>query len=668
MKLISSKEELRGRTNSALGMRKQKITKLSQVTGISEDVHENMFLLEECRRYWDSLRDFRQRRLRSRKYYRGEQWDDTIINPDNESELITEKQYLLNQGKVPLKQNLISNNVRNLVGQYLSNPSKTIVFSRIRDNAQATEMMTNALHSALQVNNIKLLDVTSFKESALSGAPIQKVGYEFWRERDVEDVFINNVSSARIFFNTDVADARLFDLRLIGEIIDAPVDKIVSIFARSKADEKKIREIYAGLVDREYLTDIGLSPRNLDNMDFFNPRDTKSGRLFEIWQLKGAWKTYAHDPMDGSSSFVDFSLEDIAAQNAERIRIAAEEGISEEEVPLIEAEERYELTWFVKFLTPFGHCLYEGETPYKHQSHPYILSLMPMIDGEVWGIIEDMIDQQRYINRLIIQLDSIIGASAKGVLMVPDDVVPDNMSPEQFAKEYVRFNGVIFYKPQNHMQIPQQISSNSTNVGIHEMLALQMQLFQDVSGIHGAIQGKEANAGTPASMYAMQSQNATINTMEQMVYFENFLQERDKKVLKVILQYYNDRRYLSINGKSISEESRMYDPELVKNMDFDVVVTQGKDTPVYRQLIDDTLKELLMGGMIDLKMFLENSSLPFADKLIEAINSREQLMKEGQAPGAMPQDLVNQVTDSANPKAMAMLNQVIGNKVPQSAQ
>ena len=120
---------------------------------------------------------------------------------------------------------------------------------------------------------------------------------------------------------------------------------------------------------------------------------------------------------------------------------------------------------------------------------------------------------------------------------------------------------------------------------------MQMSLFQDTSGIYGAIQGKEAPSGTPASLYAQQAQNASINTMEQMAYFENFIQARNFKVLKVLTQYYQDKRYLAISGRTISESSKLYDPDLVRNLDFDVVVTQGTDTPVYRQLIDSTLIE-----------------------------------------------------------------------------
>lgn len=660
MKIVQSIEDLRGKTNSRLGMRKQKISRLVSVSNISDDVRDNVELLEQCRNYWNSLLDFRTRRLRSRKYARGDQWSDRIADPDNANEYITEETYLMNQGKVPLKQNLVGKTIRNLIGQYLSNPSKTIVLSRIRENAQVTDMLSNALQCGLQNNNTKLLDISAFRESTLSGAIFQKIGYEYFKTRNIEDVFIQNVNPARMFFNTDLSDIRLFDLRLIGEIIDTTVDSLVGTFAKSEADEEKIRELYAGTVSKAYLAENGLDTSRIDNLDFYNPRDSNVARMYEVWQLKGEWRVFAHDPMDGSYSIVPYTMKEIAAQNKERLRLGAEMGTEEKDIPLIEAERKYEQFWYVKFLTPYGHCLFETETPYKHEGHPYVASLQPFVDGEVWGLIEDMIDQQRYINRLIIQLDSIISASAKGVLMVPEDLVPDGMTPEQFAKEWVRFNGVIFYKPNlQHNQLPQQISANSTNVGIHEMLALQMNFFQDTSGVHGAIQGKEAKAGTPATMYAQQAQNATINTLEQMTYFENFLQNRDTKVLKIIAQFYKEKRYLAINGRSTAEASKIYDPKLVENIDFDVVVTQGTDTPTYRQLIDDTLLQLLTAQLIDLEMYLEHSSLPFADKLLEAVRSRRQQAEQGQMPGAMPPELMAQVQQSGDPKAMALINKAM---------
>lgn len=662
MKIITAKEELKGFTNSALGMRKQKVVPLIDVSEISDEVNANMQLLEDCRRYWDSLRDFRNRRLRNRKYYRGDQWSDQIEDPDNEGEYITEETYLKEQGKVPLKQNQIRQLVKNLIGQYRSNPSKSIVIARAREDAQATEMLTNALQAASYVNILPELDARVFEEFNLSGAIIQKIGYKYFKERNLEDLYVENTNPNRIFFNSDLSDIRLNDLRLIGEIIDTTVDNIVSSFAKHKGDEEKIRQLYAGLVDRTYLSDHGLDPTRLDNMDFYNPRDSNKARLFEIWTLKGEWRVYAHDPMDGTYNIVDYTLKEIAAQNKERIAIGEEQGIPQEEIPLIEAEEKFEQFWYVKFLTPFGHCLYEGETPYKHEEHPYAITLYPLLDGEVWGFVEDIIDQQRYINRLIIQMDFIMSASAKGVLLIPEDVIPDGMTPDDFAKEWTRFNGIITYTPKPHGKMPEQISANSTGIGLNEMIALQMNLLQNISGIHDAIQGKSPSSGTPSSLYAQEAQYASLNTLDYMSTFRYYKQKRDLKALKVIVQYYNDKRYLSVNGRSINNDSKIYDPDIVRDLDFDVVISQGMDTPVYRQLIDETLMKLLEGQMIDIEMFLEHTSLPFADKLLSAIRQRkEAMMQEGGMPG-IPEDLLAQINQGTNPQAMEMAKQAIGMK------
>ena len=663
MRIITSKEQLRGWTNTSLGMRKQKVFKLSDNVAM-EDTSENSRLLDECRRHWDSLRDFRKRRLRNRKYYRGDQWSDEILDPNGHG-YITEEQYLKNQGKVPLKQNQVRQLVKNLVGQYRSNPSQSVVVARARENAGVSEMLSNALQASHAVNMTKELDAREFEEFSISGAMVQKVGYKYWKERNLEDLYIENVNVNRVFFNSDVADIRLHDLRIIGEIIDTTLEDIISTFAKSTKDESRIKELYSRSVTKDFLALRGLNSNRLDNLDFYIPQDPAKARVYEIWQLKGSWKVYAHDPMDGSYAIVPNTMKEIAIQNSERLRVGLEGGIAQDEIPLIEAEEKFEQSWYVRFLTPSGYTLFEGETPYKHEEHPYAITLYPLLDGEVWGFVEDIIDQQRYINRLVIMMDFIMSASAKGVLMIPEDLIPDYMTQEDYAQEWTRFNGVIVYTPsKTHNQMPTQISANSTNIGISEMLALQMQLMTEISGVHGAIQGKTPGSGTPASLYAQEAQNATVNTLDYMQTFQHFRQKRDTKALKTIVQFYNEPRYLAINGRSLNQDSKLYDPDLVKNMDFDLAITQGTDTPVYRQIIDDTLMKLLETQMIDLEMFLEQTSLPFADKLLAAVKSRKEQLDQGAMPEAMPPELMAQAQQGANPKAMAMAQQFIGKGGP----
>ena len=48
-----------------------------------------------------------------------------------------------------------------------------------------------------------------------------------------------------------------------------------------------------------------------------------------------------------------------------------------------------------------------------------LLEIFPMVNGKSYGLVEELIDQQRYINRLIALLDFIMGASAWLICTAP---------------------------------------------------------------------------------------------------------------------------------------------------------------------------------------------------------------------------------------------------------
>lgn len=59
--------------------------------------------------------------------------------------------------------------------------------------------------------------------------------------------------------------------------------------------------------------------------------------------------------------------------------MAKEVGMPEEEVPLIKATWFVDDYWYFYYLSPFGDILREGETPYEHGSHPYVLKLIRLL-------------------------------------------------------------------------------------------------------------------------------------------------------------------------------------------------------------------------------------------------------------------------------------------------
>jgi hypothetical protein len=628
---------------------------------------ENHMLLYHCRNLWDNLRDFRVRYQRASKYHNGDQWGDYVYNPDV-GEWQREEDYIRSQGKVPLKQNLIRQLMKNLQGQYRRNPTKTAVYARDKEDTEVSEMMTNAIRSVHDDNHISQLESQLLLDFAMSGMAVSKQVYKYRSIQDTENVFIKNVNLDRIFFNGDIEDIRMEDLRIVGEILDMPINDVLTNFARTAGDEEKIQRWYTVDYYKDFInTHPTLSAGMSDVMDFYVPHNSNMCRVIEVWYKKGEWRTWIHDYYDGTYKVSKMTLGEVQQANKERIETFGQMGIPPEDVPLMEAERRFDQFWCVKHLTPYGHTLHEGETPYDHKEHPYEIIMYPFSKGRVQGLVEDIIDQQRSVNRLITQADFIRGASAKGLLMIHEDSIPEGMNIGDIAEEWSRVGGVIKYKGKPGVPAPAQVSSNSVPAGMMDMLNMQIKLTYDIMGIHSAIQGQQARAGTAASLYAQEAENAAMNVKDFFETFNYYKHKRDQKIMMLIRQFYNEKRMMYITGSGFTPEARVYDPEKARDVNYDLKVVQGADTPVYRQVIEDILTNLLSGGLIDLEMYLEHSTMPFAEKLMQTLKRKQQQMAGGQQDPGVDQALLQelegaqkQVSQSADPRVQRMLERMQG--------
>lgn len=630
-----------------------------------EVLQENKDLLYKAFRYWSSLSDWRERRKRSRNYLRGKQWSEKMTDPDCESQSITEEEHIRRQGLLPSKNNQVRQTVKNVVGQYRSNETKPIVVARTPESTKTGEMMTMAVRYVHQINIIDELDTRNMEEFLLSGMAVGKTTYSYNKSRNMEEVKVVNVNPNFMFFNTDIRDIRTEDLRMIGEMHDFTLDEVIGVFATTEIDRERIMRWYRNGGNDFEVVGKGLSSDALDSSSFFASANTGMCRVFEIWELRSEWRMRIYDPLTATyTTEKGVSYDDIANANSERIAKGVSQGVAEGKIPLIEGEKIYEPFWYVKYLTPDGHVLGEFETPYQHEEHPYSLLLYPLIDGEVWGFIEDIIDQQRYINRMVTLLDAGIGMGIKNLLLVPESAIPEGMDIDDYSEEWTKINGVIAYKPKAGVPPPQQLSASSTNMGAHDLLALQMRMLQDISGVNGAIQGQAPTSGTPSSLYAQQSQNASLNLLDTFETFNAFKQRRDTKILKVVKQYYREKRYLAISGNMYNKEANMYNPDDVRDIDFDLVLSQSVDTPAFKQLGDELLMRLFEMQAIPVEIFLENTSMPMAQNVLQAMNSYKEKMQQGEGgAGAMlsPEQL-QEIEQNSNPEAMEMLNKMMQGK------
>jgi hypothetical protein len=592
--------------------------------------------LETAREYYDKLLPFRDRRRKCRDFYIGEHWNDTMVDPDS-GETITMDAYIRKQNMVPIKQNQIRQHIKNLLGQYIENDFKSIAIARNREDQELSEMMSKTLEAALQLNDSGMLDLSAFEEFLISGAFGWKTYFGWHSDKNVDDLVVDTVHPSRMFFNTGVTDIRLKELDFIGEIHDVPINVVVAKFAKNEADRQQIRDWYGFGSDktrRTTYTSRHQDSSTIDDLDFAVTTDLNMCRVVEIWEIVNMPVMIAHDKMQGRAYQTGMSGEELEQINEQRMEQFLMAGVPEENIPLIEYEMKFEDIWHFWFLTPEGKILMHGETPYDHEQTPYTLGLYPLVDGNIWGFAYDILDQQIQINRILTMVDKIIGTSAKGALLLPEQARADGWTNDDYANELSKSDGVLPYNANSQINPsgakPEEMSTKNINGGALELLQIQMNLLEQISGVTNAIQGQKANSGTPMGMYQMQASNAQINNR---VYFEFFFQRRSKrdlKAVKTIQQFYTEDRNIQTTGKDFDKGIQWY--EAAKGRDIDIMISMGKatNTPVMRQIQEDVLLRFLESGLIDISTFTELTSMPFADKLRETITRKQQEMQEMQ--------------------------------------
>ena len=615
---------------------------------------ESVRLLRKAAYCYDSLFRLRERRRRSRRYYRGDQWKDMVEVYENGcKKTMTEEEYIQRQGRPALKQNLIRPPVRNLIGQLRSAPYKSVIYARAKDNSLAAEMMSVALESALEMNDYRERDARLFEEFAISGCPIYETSYSYDVPRQRCIPKFRAVSINRFFFNPEMSDVCGDDMDFVGEIVDIDRDELISTYAKDELQERELREMYSSVsrysVDRE-----ALSTDNEDFIDFYTPKDTNRCRVIKICTLEGRWMLDCHDWMDGTRTIVPMDrMEEIDRENWQRSLMEQQTG---QQIAPIEYRKKYVRQWIYYHLSHNGNILFRKANPYEHKSHPYVFKFYPMVDGETWSLVEDLIDQQRMINRMNILFDFVISASAKGVLLVPEEAIPDDMDIEDFAEEWSRYNGVIKIRTKNGAQLPQQIVASNFNVGITDMINRQVQWMQQIGGVQDAQYGRSATSGTSAARYRQEMMSSSLNAIDYLESFGSLLIKRDWKIVQLIKQFYTEKEYIPLAGKEYSAEAHNYDPDIIRNIDFSNTMQKMQDTFTMRFISEDSILRMLEAGMISLEQYLTVSNNMYSEKLLNKLHETQQQLAQGNVDPVMLQQVlagVQQQTPQSSPQGLA---------------
>ncbi len=402
---------------------------------------------------WHRLQSFRSERARCKRYVYGDQWDDPINVGGRQ---VSEREFILSQGQVPLKNNILRRILRNVVGLYRSQ------YKPPRGHREW-----------FKKNRMEELAPRLLEEFLISGL----VGVRIDGDR------ILPITPDNFFFHSDGYDPRGLDVDMIGEIHRVGRTALYEKFCQTADDYLRISSLF----------------KNAASIDGYYT-------LSEVWVKETQVLGIIHDEESGSMTMgnLDELLERLKREKRgdERVRSTVRTG--------------WRQLWFAHD----GTLLRESGILDRH---PYAFKAYPFIDGEVHSYISDIVDQQRYVNRLITLYDFVMKSSAKGVLLFPDESIPHGMDLQDVADEWSRFNGVIPYRARPGVPMPTQVSGNAANIGITDLLKIEMQMLEDISGVSPTLQGKLVANSTSGTLFAQQNEAAQTSLQDVLRTFDDFL-------------------------------------------------------------------------------------------------------------------------------------------------
>lgn len=623
MKRLIPTSRFRGKKDNSDSLKARRREKGADKT----DLH----LLNRAEQAWMALDSLQRKRERNIRYVFNDQWSDWVR--DEDGSLIRESERVSRRtGGVALQNNHLIKIIHSLTGLYAKQETQPVCFAKRPDADEASDMMTDALQTSWQRNQLPDL-LISWLEDMLCGG--LAVDIEEWSTvNGEEDVYSFPVEPGHFFFESAGIDPRHWDVTLIGHFEDYTIGQLAARMAHSRYDFKQLEYIYEPFRFRSGYDNQSTQQTDKLKDNSWNTPDTGMCRVYHIWTKEHKLRYRCKDIMDFEQPLYrieEDQLPLIEQENAARLAQAAEAGMPADEVPLIEATPIFDTFWHYQALAPDGRILEEYDNPYEHGDHPYVFKAYEMVNGDIIPFISSVIDQQRYINRLITLFDVVIQASAKGVTMIPKSCVPKNMSEAEFARSIREVGGFLFYDDKGGKSVnkPEIVVSNTNMTGITDMLSLQLGFIPEITSVSDALQGKTPSSGSvAASRYAMETQNSTTSITAMLQKFNSFETEVARKKMKMIHQYYTDDRNISNTSRSRYNQFYKYNRLMVQDIDFDTRIEMSPDSPTMRVALADIVRPMWEAGALDAATMLRASGIPASSALYKELQAAQQMMAQ----------------------------------------
>lgn len=624
-------------------------------------------LLLRCENIWNNMDEFRQQRARGIRFAYGDQWGDIIIVNGKQ---MTYRQYLMEQGNVVIQNNLIKNRVETIVGQMVREQMQPVCHAIDRDEQAYGEVMTGTVQANCEKNMLPEIYKMLMREICYGGIAVAYESYD-----DVSgpnrrlDSWTNFINPNLLILESEGVDPRHWDISLIGRVFYRNIEGIYAQFAKSPADYEILNAIYknqAGPLNMEESKELN---DKFDNGDlvFMRSDDPKKCYVCEVWTKETKPRIRLWDTNEGTEEIIDADdtayRKEVKQENERRKRLAVQSGFSPDDVPYIvgdgygkDDDEKngwfMDTFWYCRMLAPDGTILWEGESPYADRSHPFSVCVFPFADGRAYGYMNDAIDSNLAINRATVLHDWLLRSQAKGVTVVPKQILGD-MSPQEFARSWTSVDDMVFIdmKPEYSADmLPHVFHGAAQTFDVGSLIATYAQLMDKGSPATDAMQGKTPGSGTSGALYAQMTVNANTSVAAVMESFHKLVEAILNKKLKNIAMFYEPERYKEIVGSLDS----LIDPDSLNlndigDIEYDLTIKESSNTPVARAMINQDAKEFLLNGFISFDEYLEIADVPYADKIIQGRQAKQAQLEQAAQQAQGGGGAVDLPTEETNP-------------------
>jgi hypothetical protein len=564
-----------------------------------KELHDT--LISHYLREMDRQAEWRRNMERDEEFYDGQQW-----NAEDE-------QVLKARGQEPLVMNVIAQVVNWTIGSERRARTDYKILPRRKDAAKGAERKSQLMKYLSDANKSGFSWSDCFEEVVKSGLSFMEAGVQ--DDSEGEPIYDRYETWRNMVWDSTARERDLSDSRYMFRTKWVDLDTAAALFPKRKeyvARAASSTYEFGGSVDR--YGDDAMDSAEYDGIDqgyssIEHPNSHRERvRLIEAWfRIPETERVMAGGEFAGEMYDPD-SL-------GHQASIEAGDG---------EIRDRLTYRMYVMVMTT-KDALWFGKSPYRHNRYPFtpIFCYRKGATGEPYGMIRNMVDAQRDINKRFSKALAILSSNKT----IMDKGAVDDL--DEYADEITNPNAIIVKNQGKELRIDADRELSAAHLSVMQM---SMQMIQTLSGVTDEAMGRTTNAVSGKAIEARQHQGV-VSTAKPFDALRAGKQYHGEKMVSLIEQFMSDSKQFRVTNSRgqpdyVAINDGMPENDITRHK-ADYVISEDDWNASLRQAQVAELMELMTGlapvapqiVMVLLDLVVEAMDVPSREEIVKRIRA-----------------------------------------------